>query len=127
MALFEALRRYLHADPAVSLAVAFGSVAKGDQGPDSDIDLGIRFDSDDRVERIEIELGRSTRRRVDVVLLDEAPPLLRFEIAKDGIVLVEREKHAWADFRARAMLDWWDWAPVARTIEDGLIAGLGER
>jgi len=33
----------------------------------------------------------------------------------------------WADFRARAMLDWWDWAPVARAIEKGIIANRGEQ
>ena len=46
--------------------------------------------------------------------LDVAPPLLRFEIARDGRVLLERAPNAWADFRARAMIDWWDWAPTAR-------------
>ena len=60
--------------------------------------------------------ARASGRRVDLVTLDDAPPLLRFEIARDGIVLVEREPHAWADFRARAMIDWWDWAPTARMM-----------
>jgi hypothetical protein len=25
------------------------------------------------------------------------------------------------------MVDWWDWAPLARSINDGIIGGLGEQ
>jgi hypothetical protein len=28
-------------------------------------------------------------------------------------VLLERRPYAWADFRAKAMIDWWDWQPTA--------------
>jgi hypothetical protein len=60
-----------------------------------------------------VELERRAGRRVDLVALDAASPLLRFQVARDGSVIVEREANAWADFRARAMLDWWDWQPTA--------------
>ena len=53
---------------------------------------------------------------MDIVDLTTAPPLLRLEIARDGHLLHEGRPHAWAGFRARAMLDWWDWAPTARMI-----------
>jgi hypothetical protein len=61
---------------------------------------------------------------VDVVNLREAPPLLRFEIARDGVPLIESSPHAWADFRARAMVDWWDWAPTARAMYRAAAARL---
>jgi hypothetical protein len=63
-----------------------------------------------------VDLERAASRPVDLVVLDVAPPLLRFEVARDGVVLVERADNAWADFRARAMIDWWDWAPTARLM-----------
>jgi hypothetical protein len=59
-----------------------------------------------------------------VVRLDVAPPLLRFEITRDGRVLFERTPHAWSDFRARAMTDWWDWAPTARFLNAAAVARL---
>jgi hypothetical protein len=46
----------------------------------------------------------------------ESPRQLRFEIARGGLVLVERQPYAWADFCAKAMIEWWDWAPTARLI-----------
>lgn len=125
-ALLDRLREALADLPAVRLAVVFGSVARGEERPGSDVDVGIRLDPDSSALRQEVEaaLGRAAGREVDVVFLDEAPPLLRFEIGADGIVLVDREPRAWADFRARSMIDWWDWAPYAKRIEDAAIQRL---
>ena len=97
------------------LAVLFGSTARGQSGPDSDLDVGVLFEAgQESTAGLEVALARATGRRLDLVGLDTAPPLLRFEIARDGRLLLERTPHAWADFRARAMTDWWDWAPTAR-------------
>jgi hypothetical protein len=60
------------------------------------------------------------------VLLNEAPPLLRFEIARDGQLLLERDPYAWSDFRAHAMIDWWDWAPTARLAQETMMTRLRE-
>src|SRR5205823_482042 len=56
--------------------------------------------------------------------LDTAPPQLRFEIARSGVLLFERTNGAWTRERARAMVDWWDWAPLARRIHDRAVARL---
>ena len=97
------------------LAVLFGSTARGQSGPDSDLDVGVLFEAgQESTAGLEVALARATGRRLDLVGLDTAPPLLRFEIARDGQLLLERTPHAWVDFRARAMTDWWDWAPTAR-------------
>jgi predicted nucleotidyltransferase len=126
MSLLDQLRAPLADLPAVRLAVVFGSIARGDERPGSDVDVGVRLNPDSAALRQEVEvaLGRAAGREVDIVFLDEAPPLLRFEIATDGIVLVERQPHAWSDFRMHAMIDWWDWAPTARMIDDAAIRRL---
>ena len=119
----------LKALPAVQLAVAFGSVARGEDHLRSDLDLGLRLDPDTREARrdVEIRIGRAARRRVDVVYLDEAPPLLRFEVARGGRVLLERRPALWTRFKAKAMIDWWDWGPTARKMHAVYIQRLRER
>lgn len=113
----QSLRQVLEATPGVRLAVLFGSAARGAHDEKSDLDVGVSFESGaDAGPRLEVELTRVSHRRLDLVRLDEAPPLLRFEISRDGRLLLERVPHAWADFKARAMVDWWDWAPLARTL-----------
>ena len=112
-----ALRQVLEATPGVRLAVLFGSAARGTAADRSDLDIGVSFEGGVHPGPVlEVELSRVSRRRVDLIVLDEAPPLLRFEIARDGRLLVERAPHAWVDFKARAMIDWWDWAPLARML-----------
>lgn len=115
MSPLDRIRRVLAETPAVRLAVLFGSAARRTDRQDSDLDIGVswRHGAEPTGPALSVALERAAGRRIDVVWLDEAPPLLRFEIARDGLVVVERVPHAWADFRARAMIDWWDWAPTA--------------
>lgn len=115
--------------PEVRLAVLFGSTARGKAGPRSDVDLGILLEpySPKLRFKVEAELGRAARNAVDVVLLDEAPPLLRFEVTRDGVLLFEREEGLWTAFKAKAMVDWWDWAPTARMMGEIAIRRLREK
>jgi predicted nucleotidyltransferase len=123
--LVEPLRRALSRMPDVRLAVLFGSVAGRTDRSDSDLDIGVLMDSDvASPSALTVALERATGRRVDLVLLDGAPPLLRFEIARGGVVLVERQPHAWVEFRAHAMIDWWDWAPTAGIMHRAMAARL---
>jgi predicted nucleotidyltransferase len=127
--MLELLREQLAQMPEVRLAAAFGSVARGEERPGSDLDLALLLDTDSTPRRWEIEasLGRTAGREVDFVYLNEAPPLLRFEIATDGVLLLERHPGDWSDFRARAMIDWWDWAPTAKMITETILWRQKER
>lgn len=122
----DALADALRHEPHVQLAVLFGSAAAGRARPSSDLDIGVLGDEDIVLPRLAVTLSRLTGRRVEVVSLRDAPPLLRFEIARDGRVLFERAPHLWTDFRARAMVDWWDWAPIARRFQAAAAARLRE-
>lgn len=126
MTAVEELRPILEATPGVVLAVLFGSHARGTAGAQSDIDLGLRLGAEEpgALDRMLAQLERATARTIDVVLLDSAPPLVRFEIARDGVPLVERAPHAWPEFRAQAMLDWWEWAPFAEKFASAALERL---
>jgi predicted nucleotidyltransferase len=125
MTAIESLTRAIERIPGVRLAVLFGSAARGDPSTDSDIDIGVSMnDGSDCSPTLRVALERATGRTIDLVCLDLAPPLLRFEIARDGVVLVSREPHDWPEFRAHAMIDWWDWAPTARMMHQTMTARL---
>lgn len=129
MDLLDRLRARAEALPAVRLAVLFGSMARGEAGAGSDVDLGVLLDPDTAALRFEVEaeLGRAAGREVDLVFLSQAPPLLRFEISRDGRLLFEREDGLWTGFQARAMVDWWDWAPYHRLFTKAAVEGLREK
>ncbi|MPZ16925.1 MAG: hypothetical protein GEV06_03250 [Luteitalea sp.] len=127
MSSVDTLKRVLGAMSGVRLAVLFGSAARRTAGLASDLDVGILLDrKTEPTSLLAVTLERAVGRPVDVIWLDAAPPLLRFEIARDGVVLVERSSHTWADFRAHAMIDWWDWAPTARMMHKVMAARLKE-
>jgi predicted nucleotidyltransferase len=119
----------LAAQPAVRLAVVFGSAARGRAAPGGDLDLAVRLAPDTVESRraVASAAGRAIGREIDLVELDGAPPLLRFEIARDGRVVVEREPGSWTRFKARAMIDWWDWAPTARMMHAIYLRRLREK
>jgi predicted nucleotidyltransferase len=125
----EKLRAALDGLAAVKLAVLFGSRARGAEPEASDFDVGVWLVDPSRDEwtRVERALRQAAGRPVALIDLTEAPPRLRFEIARDGRVIVEREPALWADFKARAMIDWWDWAPTARMIHAAAAARLRAR
>lgn len=71
----------------------FGSTAKGSARSDSDIDIAVLADnatSDLPILQIITELEKASGRRVDVVLLNRAGDLLRYEVRKHGRLLFER-------------------------------------
>lgn len=116
----EHLREALERFPEIRLAVLFGSVARGTETARSDLDLGVLLEAGSPVDRlwdIDLAAGSALGRVVDLIDLRRAPPLLRFEITRDGWPVVEREPEEWVRFKVRAMLDWWDWAPTAREIQ----------
>ncbi|HSG41218.1 MAG TPA: nucleotidyltransferase domain-containing protein [Thermoanaerobaculia bacterium] len=126
MSIEDRLRQCVSSLPEVKLAVLFGSTARGQAGPRSDVDLGVLLDPDTPEVRskVEAELWGAADRTLDLIFLDKAPPLLRFEIARDGVVLHQQQDHLWTDFKTRAMLDWWDWAPYARMFAEAAVRRL---
>jgi predicted nucleotidyltransferase len=104
-AMIARLRGALRTEPNVSLAILFGSVARGDDDEQSDVDVLVGF----RQPRLGngIALAKRLRKHVDspldVVVLEDAlrRPSLIVEILHDGRVLVDRDAR-WSELRAQA-------------------------
>src|SRR5262245_44723523 len=88
----DSVKDVLETIPGVRLAVLFGSTARGRATRASDIDIGVSMLPGMQLPpSAQVALERAAGRPVSVMHLDDAPPLLRFEISRDGIVLIERE------------------------------------
>ena len=98
--LLEALRK----QPNVRLAALFGSVARGSEQPDSDLDLLVRLRCEGHRARAELvdALQEASGRRVQLVSLEQAEeaPLLLADVLSDGRVLVDRDGD-WPRLRRR--------------------------
>jgi len=94
--LLSALRHALRTEPNVRLAVLYGSVARGDDTPDSDVDLlvSLREDRPDAAVKLAVHLERAVGREVDVARLNriqDTSPLLLLEAVDDGRVVLDRD------------------------------------
>lgn len=125
MDLVERLRAAAAASKSLRLGVLFGSAARGDASAASDIDIGVLVTQDaEALDDVARALRSVAGDRLDLTDISVAPPLLRFEIARDGVLLHEVAPGTWTEFRAHAMIDWWDWAPTARMIHRAAAARL---
>lgn len=110
------------------LLVLFGSRARGDVYERSDWDLGYRagpeFDPDAfRVEATH-HLGTEA---VDLVDLDRANGVLRFQVASEAQVLFEADPDAFADFWFQAVSFWCDARPILEAGHRDVLDRIAEK
>ena len=90
------LARRLAAHPAIERVWLFGSRARGDQFPRSDIDLAIEAPGMGRYDWLKIALDfedeAPTLLSIDLIRLEEAPEHLRQDIREEGMLLYERAR-----------------------------------
>ncbi len=120
--LLGALRAALEPMPQVVAALLFGSRARGSARDDSDVDVAILLRAAPRDEgryRVVRELldafyGHVSSEQLDLVLLNDAPPALAFQVLKHGTMVVCRDDVAMHRFRVRTYRVHADYEPVER-------------
>ena len=100
MILYEKeLKEYFSSKDSVILAYLFGSTVRGDAGRLSDIDIGVLVNENlSKKDRFGLELRLMgeiavliNKNKIDLIVLNEAPLLLAYNIIKDGIILKSSE------------------------------------
>ncbi len=103
--LLAQLRRALRTEPNVRLAVVYGSIARGDEDADSDLDLLVSL-ADDRplaAVKLTVRLERTLGWDVDVARLNrvkDSAPLLLLQALDEGRVVLDRD-HRWEQLRTQ--------------------------
>jgi predicted nucleotidyltransferase len=101
------------------LIVLFGSVVAGRPFPWSDVDIGTSGCDFWEGLRIGAALGRVLGREPHVVDLDRASDWLRFEVAREGAPIWQRDADTWQRFQAEAATRWFDVGPLVRRCAEG--------
>jgi predicted nucleotidyltransferase len=115
---------------AFRLVILFGSVARGTASEDSDVDLGVLGSG---VLSLADELALQARLeqrlacRVDLVRLDLADPMLRWRVARDGVVLHADPPAEAARFLAQAAIEHDEMAPLIEEATRRFTARLARR
>ena len=103
----------------VAAAYLFGSAARDELGPDSDLDVGVVFtrrgpSSFPACQVIEEQLERRLGRRAEVIDLDRAPVDLVQRVLRDGLLLIDRDPPVRVRFEIRRRNEWFDMQPLLR-------------
>lgn len=111
----------------------FGSVAAGKEHRFSDVDIGVLFDESvnekiyfDRKLSIINNMSQCLNRNVDVVILNEVDTFLKFQVLKNGIRIYERLDRYEHNFEAEALLEYFDFLPIRKRMEEDLIKRIKE-
>ena len=95
----------------VLFAYIFGSYASGKVREDSDIDIAIyikeKIDTREYLD-IRMDLIEACGKEVDLIILSEATPLLKFEIYRNNILLFTRNKTLENNFKVKTLFEYWD-------------------
>src|SRR6266508_256316 len=124
--LLSSLREALRTEPAVSLAVLFGSRARGDDHPLSDVDLLVRLRQGANLRELAARVSERLGHRLQVVLLEDArrKPLFLTEVMREGRVLVDRDE-AWPALLAERRQIEREARREHRRVEDQFAATFG--
>ena len=97
----------------ITLIVLFGSYADGKVRDDSDIDIGIYLEDKIGVKEetnlIEDMVHAFKRDNIDLVILNTASPVLRFEVVRNGKLLFERTPGDFLQFKLLSMKRYWEY------------------
>jgi predicted nucleotidyltransferase len=96
----------------------FGSVARGEARPSSDLDLGVLYEVtppatlDGLGLDLAAELETAVGRRVDLVVLNRASADLIHRVLRDGILVIERDRRRRIEFEVKSRNEYFDLAPI---------------
>ena len=121
----EMLKDSLSRHAEIRLAFLFGSVAAGRETPSSDLDIAVLFQdapSTEQLHSIGDELESKTGKEVDLVVLNDASPIIRMQVLKNGILLINHGT-TYEEFFARTVSEYDDLKTSRREIERNIHRG----
>jgi predicted nucleotidyltransferase len=116
----ELIRNVLAHYPAVEAGYLFGSTALGEAGPRSDVDLALVGPAEELRLDILADLTAAGLDRVDLVFLDEADTVLRFEALRPNCLIYRRPDFDHGSYFSRGIREYFDLEPYLRIQREAL-------
>ncbi len=93
----------------INFIAIFGSRARGDDTRNSDLDIAISTSLADKSERFNLKLKiisefEGPDQKIDVVIVEESNWSINYRIARDGVVIYQRDNDAWTNFVERVLI-----------------------
>jgi hypothetical protein len=133
--LLPILREFFRAEECVEFVYLFGSVAEGKAGTFSDIDIGVYLSdtltkterSRKRIELIGRLMSLLSNDRVDLLVINDISPVLKFEVIRPNVLIFERDRGLKMDVEQRIMSVYLDWKYYEDRLNQNLLKRIMER
>jgi len=122
----KSLKIFFNMKPDILLAFLFGSFASKRLSRSSDVDIGILFKTlpdMDAINDVAEELSSSLRREIDLVILNQASPVLKMQILKNGILLYASERKRFYQFFTDTVNQYDDLKQIRKICEENILKG----
>jgi predicted nucleotidyltransferase len=130
--LIERMRPTLAAEPRIAVAWLFGSAARGEMRPDSDVDVGVVFARNvpagertlllaDLASRLE---AATVPHPVDVVALEEQGHVFVHRVLQEGQRIAVNDEERRVDFESEAVIWYLDFKPTWDLAANEQVAGM---
>jgi len=120
------LEKFLSKCSDVILVFLFGSFARGNATTFSDLDIAIFFcNTTDfyRINDLREKLSEMLNIAVDIVILNNASPIIKMQVLKKGTLLVNKDPQAYNDFFVNTVKEYDDLKRTRKEIEEKILRG----
>jgi len=120
------LEKFLSKCSDVILTFLFGSFARDNATTFSDLDIAILFcNTTDyyRINDLREKLSEVINIPVDIVVLNNASPVIKMQVLKKGILLVNKDPKAYNEFFVNTVKEYDDLKRTRKEIEEKILRG----
>ncbi len=122
----ELLKGFLKKRSDILLAFLFGSFASKQMTLYSDIDIALLFDQAPDIygiNNLKDELTLLLKKETDIAVLNEASPILKMQVLKNGVLIFKKDKKYFNQFCAETINQYDDLKQIRKKCEDGILKG----
>jgi uncharacterized protein len=122
----KSLKMFFGETQEILLFFIFGSFAGKRMRPSSDVDIGILFKiapDIDRINDLTEKLSSLLQREVDLVVLNQASPVLKMQILKHGILFYASDKKYFHHFFTDTINQYDDLKRIRKNCEESILKG----
>ncbi|OGW20630.1 MAG: hypothetical protein A2X55_00350 [Nitrospirae bacterium GWB2_47_37] len=120
------LKEYFEDKENVFLVFIFGSAVNDRLTKESDVDIAVLFkQTPDFKEIIHFkgDLLSVIKRETDIVVLNNSSPVIRMQVLKNGVLVINKNSAIYNDFFVRTVKEYDDLKRVRKEAEDNILKG----
>jgi predicted nucleotidyltransferase len=122
----KSLKKFFNENSEIILAFVYGSYASKRISRSSDVDIGILFETIPPMEAIDDiteALSSILTREVDLVILNQASPILKMQILRNGILLYASKRTYFHQFYTDTVNQYDDLKRIRKKCEENILKG----